>query len=405
MVVAKKPDESGSSSKKELTTKEFVDFLVKEFGMSEGEARRQAFLHPPDQRELIKKLKEEMPKASFKGLTTLLTRVPLDNLLENIKTLEEHKLHLKSIEVLRGNPTNLKENIKTLEEHKLPLNQYIAVLRGNPTNLKENIKTLEEHKLPLSKSMEVLLGNPTNLKENIKTLEEHKLPLSKSMEALRRNPTNLKENFKTLEEHKINPTDLTTTYLLGMSPTKFMKILATPKKEKITTYSFSDKIQFEYLATRLHPDEQKAFNEIGKNIEEKGGLNRDEMEEIFKKHVASRNLIAASERLDTILQTVVKDGGLEKWEEMKISLNVPDFLRKKLREKQDKFAGHLASKIKQESLGPAQEEIETTIKYLQSQHQKDRDMLQDMAYLMHRYKDEQTRELIDKYRDKVKGKG
>ncbi|MCX6776302.1 MAG: hypothetical protein NT130_05645 [Candidatus Micrarchaeota archaeon] len=359
MVLAQKPD-FGSSSKKELTTKEFVDFLVKKFGMSEGQAKREAFHHPPEQRELIMTLKEKMPETSFRTISNLLRQHPLDKIYKNLRVLEEHKIP-PSVRLLGVPPVTLEKNIETLEENGYDPKQFILVLGANHSNLKENIKTSQER--------------------------------------------------------RINPAELTPISILGASPSEFREFLETPPAERTTKYAFLAVARYEFsddamkecfydLVTRLHPHEQEAFKEIGHKIENEGDITKKEMQKIFKEHVTSRYPSAVLGRLDNILSSVVKDRGLEKWEEMRISLNVPAFLRKKLREKQDNLAGHPAWKsAKQESPGPSQEEKKATLEHLNrllQQHEKD--VGEDIMLLL-RGTEEQKREIVDKYRDKMQGKG
>ncbi|MCX6777225.1 MAG: hypothetical protein NTY73_04640 [Candidatus Micrarchaeota archaeon] len=88
-------------------------------------------------------------------------------------------------------------------------------------------------------------------------------------------------------------------------------------EEKTTKYTFSDdamKQHFHYLVARLHPDEQEVFREIGRNIEEKGEITRNEIKKIFEKYVASpyEALYVVDQKLNKILRSFVRDGGLEK---------------------------------------------------------------------------------------------
>jgi len=136
------------------------------------------------------------------------------------------------------------------------------------------------------------------------------------MEVLRGNPNNLKENIKTLEGHKINPAEFTALNSLRLPPAKFREFLETPRQEVVTKYSFSNKRDFNYLLTRLHEDEQVAFKEIGKAIEEKKEVTKDEVEEIFKKHVTSPYPAAVDSRLNKILKSLVDDCCLKKVDEV-----------------------------------------------------------------------------------------
>lgn len=86
--------------------------------------------------------------------------------------------------------------------------------------------------------------------------------------------------------------------------------------ERAVKYSFADKKQFYYLITRLSPDEQKAFIEIGEIIEREGKIATREMKEIFRKHTPIYILTnypeTVNNRFYDILKYFVKDGGLEK---------------------------------------------------------------------------------------------
>jgi len=273
MVFAQKP-QIGTSSKKEVTTKEFVAFLVKEFGMQEGKARKEAFVHP-DNRELIMTLKKEIPQASFIAI-------------------DDHLRH----------PDHAISQLRTLSEHNIT--PSIRLLGVEPLNLKRNIRTIEENKLSIDQPMQLLMSKPCNVEKNIETLKKKRQDPKQFISALGASPSEFKEFLKT------PPAERTTLY----HPT-------------ISRYKFSDdamKKRFDYLITRLSPDEQEVFKEIGKNIDGNGGMTKNEMWEIFKKRFENRHSGAALARLDVNVSYLVKDGGLERWEEMETLLNRPALL-------------------------------------------------------------------------------
>jgi len=278
-LLTEKREESDSSSKKEMTTKKFVVFLMKKFGMSKGKAMEEAFVHP-NNRKIIMWLKKEIPEASFIAINDLL-RHP------------DHAISQTSM----------------LKEHSIP--PSIRLVGVEPLNLKTNIKLSEKHKLPL-----------------VDRLEQMQFFMSKS--------SNVETNIETLKEKGLDPKQFVSA--LGASPSEFREFLDTPPEERtklyhpiISRYKFLDdamKKHFEYLITRLRPDEEKAFKEIEMNIEGNGGTTKNEMWEIFKKHVEHRHPGAALARLDVNVSYLVKDHGLERWEEMETLLNRPDLLHK-----------------------------------------------------------------------------
>jgi len=355
LLLTQKREESDSSSKKEVTTNKFVKFLVDKFGMSEDQARKEAFLHPPKQRELIITLKKKMPETPFQTVSNLLRQHPLDKIYKNLGVLEGHKIP-PSVRLLGIPSVTLEKNIETLEENGYDPKQFTLVLGADHSNLSENIKTSQKR--------------------------------------------------------GINPAELTPILILGASPEEFGEFLETPLAERATKYAFlavaryafSDdamKECFHDLVTRLQPSEQEAFKEIGQKIENEGDITKKEMQEIFKKHVTSRHPDAVLVRLDNVLSSFVKDRGLERWEERRISLDVPALLRKKLREKR-KLAGPPAWKsAKQESPGPTQEEIETTLEHLNRLLQQHEKGVGEDIMLLLRGTEEQQREIIGKYRDKI----
>lgn len=354
MVLAQNPVKSGTNSTKEMTTGEFVVFLMEKFGMLESQAKTAAFHHPPDQRELIVILNEEMPKISFRAISNLLRQHPLDNIYKNLRVLEEREIPL-SIRLLGIPPVTLEKNIETIEKNGYDPKQFIPVLGADPSNLKENIETCKKR--------------------------------------------------------NINPTYLIPILILGASPPQFMEFLETPPAERtikygflaVARYAFTDdamKKHFYDLVTTLNPHEQKAFNEIGQKIENRGYITKKEMQEIFKQHVASHYPDAVLSRLDNILSSFVKDRGFERWEEMAMSDRSAS-LHKKLITEQELARRPAWEPAKQELPGPTQEEKKATLEYLNRLlPQYTEDVRNDIMLLLRGPKEKQW-EIIRKYEQDI----
>jgi hypothetical protein len=244
---------------REVSKEEFTKWLIKEERINVDLAARFSFPNDSEKRGLLILLREKAPRAPFRQLL--------------------------SASMSASNEVILR-NIAVYERHGLPIDRFLSLLDTNPDSTERKLVMLKENRINIL-TCASLLDQP----------EEY-----------------LKANINALKERKKDPASFRPLFNLRLKPAEFVGYLDSPKKEVVMMYSFKNEKYFHYLVGRLNPSEVEIFEEVGRRIRENDEISKNEIMELFASRIKYCSPQTARTRLNKILRSLEKDGGLKKRE-------------------------------------------------------------------------------------------
>jgi len=240
---------------------------------------------------------------------------PMHDREENERILEENGI--KSLQLLRAKTAYLKANIQLLKDHgRNPLEYARAsYMQWEPEWFSGFLDKVEEpvikelrEKMPHIPPKDITdLVNRTSLQIfpiKIELLERRRVDLSKF--------TDIKqfEKFINIPVQKLKMSDLSPFFAYSIA-----------EKEIVIFYGFKGKKHFDKAAMAgLTDNEQEAFREVEKKIQDDGKISRREVEEAIARHTPKYILDnypdTVKRRTGKILRTLEHDDVLKKWDEL-----------------------------------------------------------------------------------------
>lgn len=234
---------------------------------------------------------------------------------ENKKILEENGIESRIL--LRANSAYLKANIKTLKDNGRNPAEYAraSYLGEEPEWFSKFLDGVEgrlikelKGKMPQIPPKDIAdLVNKTPLgvfPTKVEFLERRRVELSKFTDIRQF------ENFINIPAQKLKMSDLSPFFAYSSA-----------EKDIMTFYGFPRKRHFDKgVMAGLSPNEQEAFREIERKMQDDGKISKKEIEEAVIKHTPKYILEnypqTVKARTNKILRNFENDGALKKWEEL-----------------------------------------------------------------------------------------